>query len=120
MPEMQCWPQAGIPADRVDRPAWMRGYRRIRLRFDGSWFIDVAELEQLLDGRAARIRALVLINPNNPTGSYVKPAERERVVTMCRSEASPLLPMKCSLIMPLSHLPATRVWPESRCAYFCA
>lgn len=63
-----------------------------QLRFDGSWFIDVAELEQLLDGLSgARIRALVLINPNNPTGSYVKPAERERIVTMCRERGIALI-----------------------------
>lgn len=63
-----------------------------QLRFDGSWFIDVAELEQLLDGLSgARIRALVLINPNNPAGSYVKPAERERIVTMCRERGIALI-----------------------------
>lgn len=63
-----------------------------QLRFDGSWFIDVAELEQLLDGPSgARIRALVLINPNNPTGSYVKPDERERIVTMCRERGIALI-----------------------------
>ncbi len=39
-----------------------------QLRFDGSWYIDVAELRALLDGRRACIRALALINPNNPTG----------------------------------------------------
>ena len=51
-----------------------------QLRFDGSWYIDVAELRALLDGpQGARIRALVLINPNNPTGSYVKAGEREQL-----------------------------------------
>ena len=56
-----------------------------QLQYDGSWFIDTAELEALLDGADdGRIRALVLINPNNPTGSYVKPAEREAIVAMCR------------------------------------
>lgn len=57
-----------------------------QLQYDGSWFIDTAELEALLDGAdGGRIRALVLINPNNPTGSYVKPAEREAIVAMCRA-----------------------------------
>ncbi|MBT1162912.1 MULTISPECIES: pyridoxal phosphate-dependent aminotransferase [Bifidobacterium] len=56
-----------------------------QLQFDGSWYIDVAELESLLNGEhGERIRALVLINPNNPTGSYVKPSERERIVSLCR------------------------------------
>ena len=40
-----------------------------QLQFDGSWFIDIAELERLLsEPGGERIRALVLINPNNPTG----------------------------------------------------
>ena len=53
-------------------------------RFDGSWYIDVAELREALEGEdGGRIRALVLINPNNPTGSYVKPSEREAIVRLC-------------------------------------
>lgn len=56
-----------------------------QLGFDGSWFLDLGQLEALLDGPdGARIRILVLINPNNPTGSYVHPGEREQVVRMCR------------------------------------
>lgn len=54
-------------------------------RFDGSWYIDVAELKTALEGPDGnRIRALVLINPNNPTGSYVKAGEREQLVGLCR------------------------------------
>lgn len=53
-------------------------------RFDGSWYIDVAELHEALEGEdGGRIRALVLINPNNPTGSYVKASEREAIVRLC-------------------------------------
>lgn len=53
-------------------------------RFDGSWYIDVAELREALEGEdGGRIRALVLINPNNPTGSYVKASEREAIVWLC-------------------------------------
>ncbi|OXN01546.1 pyridoxal phosphate-dependent aminotransferase [Bifidobacterium vansinderenii] len=56
--------------------------------YDGSWMIDIAEIEGLLDeseadATAPNIRALVLINPNNPTGSYVKPDERRRLVELC-------------------------------------
>ena len=56
--------------------------------YDGSWMIDIAEIEELLDASATDdeapdIRALVLINPNNPTGSYVKPEERRRLVELC-------------------------------------
>ena len=53
-------------------------------RFDGSWYIDVAELREALESEEGeRIRALVLINPNNPTGSYVKASEREAIVRLC-------------------------------------
>ena len=55
-----------------------------QLRFDGSWFIDTAAIEQLLySEQGERIRALVLINPNNPSGSYVKPEERATLVRLC-------------------------------------
>ena len=61
-------------------------------RFDGSWYIDVAELKTALEGPDGnRIRALVLINPNNPTGSYVKPTERARIVTLCREHGIALI-----------------------------
>lgn len=55
------------------------------LRYDGSWFIDTAEIEAMLasDGQH-HIKALIVINPNNPTGSYVKPNERERLIELCR------------------------------------
>lgn len=54
-----------------------------QLVYDGSWTIDLGELTALLDGPdGARIRAIVLINPNNPTGSYVKPVEREAIVRL--------------------------------------
>ena len=53
-------------------------------RFDGSWYIDVAELREALEGEdGGRLRALVLINPNTPTGSYVKESDREAIVRLC-------------------------------------
>lgn len=63
-----------------------------QLQYDGSWFIDTAELRSMLEGPdGVRIRALVLINPNNPTGSYVKPTEREAIVAMCREHGVALI-----------------------------
>ncbi|WEV63371.1 pyridoxal phosphate-dependent aminotransferase [Bifidobacterium sp. ESL0732] len=55
-----------------------------QLQFDGSWFIDVAWLRELLESpEGHKVQAIVLINPNNPTGSYVKPEEREALVKLC-------------------------------------
>lgn len=56
------------------------------LAFDGSWTIDMPELERLVEAeesRGAHVGAIIAINPNNPTGSYVKPSERERLVRLC-------------------------------------
>jgi alanine-synthesizing transaminase len=40
-----------------------------RLGFDGAWFIDVHEVRRLV---TPRTRAIALVSPNNPTGSYLK------------------------------------------------
>lgn len=54
------------------------------LHYDGSWTIDIARVRELLEDASLRIKALVFINPNNPTGSYVKPEEREILLQLCR------------------------------------
>ena len=51
-----------------------------RLRYDGSWFLDFEDLRKRL---TPRTRALVLVNPNNPTGSFIKSAELERLTGFC-------------------------------------
>ena len=42
------------------------------LRYQEGWWIDVAAARELI---TPRTRAIVVVSPNNPTGSYVKPAE---------------------------------------------
>jgi alanine-synthesizing transaminase len=48
------------------------GVRTYPLTYDGAWGIDLAALEAAL---TPRTRAIAIVNPNNPTGSYIKPAE---------------------------------------------
>ena len=56
-----------------------------QLQFDGSWFIDIAELERLLsEPGGERIRALVLINPNNPTGALYPTEVLQQIVELAR------------------------------------
>ena len=63
-----------------------------RLCYDGSWYVDTGEIDALLDSpQGARVRAMVLINPNNPTGSYVKPEEREALVALCAAHGVALI-----------------------------
>lgn len=59
-----------------------------QLHYDGAWYIEPADIAAILDSpEGERVRALVLINPNNPTGSYVKENEREALVALCRERS---------------------------------
>jgi aspartate/methionine/tyrosine aminotransferase len=42
------------------------------LRYDGAWHLDVAELRARI---TPRTRGILLVSPNNPTGSYTKKSE---------------------------------------------
>ena len=50
--------------------------RQYPLRYDGAWHIDFAALEA---AAGPRTRAIALVNPNNPTGSYMKKDEWSRL-----------------------------------------
>jgi alanine-synthesizing transaminase len=47
---------------------------------DGEWHLDLAALRSLL---APRTRAIVVVNPNNPTGAFLKREELEGLVSLC-------------------------------------
>ena len=52
--------------------------RQYPLRYDGVWHID---FDALASAITPRTRAIVVVNPNNPTGSYLKRTEWERLQT---------------------------------------
>jgi hypothetical protein len=54
--------------------------RQYPLAYHGCWTID---LDALTAAVSERTRAVVLVNPNNPTGSYVKRAELEALSRLC-------------------------------------
>ena len=58
------------------------------LKYHGRWEINVPELESQL---TAQTRALVLVNPNNPTGSFVSAGELEGVFNLCRKHGLALI-----------------------------
>jgi hypothetical protein len=49
------------------------------LDYHGTWSIDLASVERATTTRA---RAIVLVNPNNPTGQFVSAAELDRLATL--------------------------------------
>ncbi|MDD6461501.1 MAG: pyridoxal phosphate-dependent aminotransferase, partial [Bifidobacteriaceae bacterium] len=52
--------------------------------FDGSWALDLASIENALRDGNGTVKAIAVINPNNPTGAYTKPGERRRLVELAR------------------------------------
>ena len=46
------------------------------LEYHGRWELNVESVERAIEPRA---RAILFVNPNNPTGSFVRPAELEAV-----------------------------------------
>jgi aspartate/methionine/tyrosine aminotransferase len=54
--------------------------RQYPLVYHGGWSIDLHAVEAAL---TPRTRAIVLVNPNNPTGSYVKRGELSALTSLC-------------------------------------
>lgn len=53
-----------------------------------GWQIDFDSLERAVDGKT---RAVILVNPNNPTGSFIKPRELEHLTAVCASNQLALI-----------------------------
>lgn len=49
------------------------------LRYDGAWHLDLPEIRRL---SGPRTRAIVLVSPNNPTGSYTRRDELEALLDL--------------------------------------
>ena len=58
------------------------------LEYHGAWEIDVDALGASM---GPRTRAVVVVNPNNPTGSFVGAAEVERIGARCRQRGVALI-----------------------------
>lgn len=58
------------------------------LVYHGGWSIDFEALER---GITPRTRAIVLVNPNNPTGSFLKKHELARLSGVCARRRIPII-----------------------------
>ena len=54
-----------------------------------GWRVDLDALESAL--RTSRPRAVILIHPNNPTGSYISVSERSRILDFCGSAGAAII-----------------------------
>jgi aspartate/methionine/tyrosine aminotransferase len=62
--------------------------RQYPLEYHGGWAIDLDALAGAITGRT---RAVVLVNPNNPTGSYVKRCELEALTRLAAARGIALV-----------------------------
>jgi hypothetical protein len=62
--------------------------QQYRLAYDGEWHFDKSSMEHTLQ---ANTKALVLVHPNNPTGSYVKLEERDAIVGLSQKRRIPVI-----------------------------
>lgn len=59
-----------------------------RLRYDGSWYLDFASLIEKL---SPRTRAVIVVNPNNPTGSFLKKDEARELLRIAAEYSLPVI-----------------------------
>ena len=64
---------------------------------DAGWRFDFSHLEDAPE----RVRAVVVVHPNNPTGSFVHPADADRLVSLCRDRGWALIADEVFLSYPL-------------------
>jgi aspartate/methionine/tyrosine aminotransferase len=57
------------------------------LEYEGRWEIDFATLQSAPE----EARAIIIVSPNNPTGSYVSERELERLLALCRDRGWALI-----------------------------
>ncbi len=58
------------------------------LRVDQNWEIDFPSLEQLI---STRTKAILLVNPNNPTGSYIQQEEMGKLTKLSQEKELALI-----------------------------
>jgi len=64
---------------------------------EAGWRIDFSSLE----ADNPRVRAVVVVHPNNPNGSYNHPEDRRRLVALCRARGWTLIADEVFLPYPL-------------------
>jgi alanine-synthesizing transaminase len=54
------------------------------LHYDGRWHLDLAGIAHACEAAQPKPRALILVNPNNPTGSFVHERELSALLQLCQ------------------------------------
>ena len=78
------------------------------LEYSQCWRIDLKSLEE---AAGPKTKAAVLVNPNNPTGSFIKKDELSGLNRICQAKKCPdSFPMRSSWISPFPAARMLSVW----------
>jgi alanine-synthesizing transaminase len=69
------------------------------LFYDHGWHLDLEAVRQRI---TPRMRAIALVHPNNPTGHFTKPQEREQLEALCCEHGLALIVDEVFLDYPLT------------------
>src|SRR5260221_6960117 len=81
------------------------------LAYAHGWFIDFQSLENAI---TSRTRAILLVHPNNPTGSYIQPEELSRLNAICKKLDLALIVDEVFLDFPFDAPPRKSFIPKSQ------
>ncbi len=59
-----------------------------KLQYDGIWHIDLASVRSAITDRT---KAIIVVSPNNPTGTFLKKSEHEELVSIARETGCALI-----------------------------
>ena len=74
------------------------------LSYHGTWRIDIPALAEMADSRA---RAVIVVNPNNPTGSFLAREDHDAVTELCRERSLRLIVDEVFNRYPIDPLPGS-------------
>ena len=89
------------------------GLESYRLAYDGRWRLDLDSLEAAV---GARTRAIVLVEPNNPTGSLLAPDERRAVESLAARRGVAIIADEVFGEFPWEEARALPTWAGPRAA----
>jgi len=76
------------------------------LSYTGGWFVDIASVEKAL---SPRTKAIVIVNPNNPTGSFLQLAEATRLESFAKTHGLALISDEVFMTYPAVEWPTNQV-----------
>ncbi len=59
-----------------------------RLRYDGSWHLDFTNLRAQINRRT---KAIIVVNPNNPTGTFLTTEEQNELLSVAKQFSLPII-----------------------------